>query len=107
MEYGPAPMSGVWKPAYQKPRPARPLLHVVEPDHGTPPEAVKQEFDVAARVLQELSSRQVNLRFEVDYRVGRVRVQVLNGDGAVVREIPHRSLLDTLSGGGLLVDQHG
>jgi hypothetical protein len=32
---------------------------------------------------------------------------VLNGDGAVVREIPARSLLDTLSGGGLIVDQLG
>ena len=34
-------------------------------------------------------------------------IGTLNGDGAVVREIPARSLLDTLSGGGLIVDQLG
>jgi uncharacterized FlaG/YvyC family protein len=83
------------------------VLHAVEDEHDTPPAAVQQEFDVAARVIEELSSRQVNLHFEVDHQAGKVRVQVLNGDGAVVREIPTRSLLDTLSGGGLIVDQLG
>ena len=68
---------------------------------------MQQEFDVAARVIEELSSRQVNLHFEVDHEAGKVRVQVLSGDGSVVREIPARSLLDTLSGGGLIVDQLG
>ena len=83
------------------------MLRAVEPVHESPPAAVQQEFDVAARVIEELSSRQVNLHFEVDHEAGKVRVQVLNGHGAVVREIPTRSLLDTLSGGGLIVDQLG
>ena len=98
MEYGPAPISGVGKPTQRTASPPRPVLRAVEQD--TPPPAVQQEFE-------ELSSRQVNLHFEVDHEAGKVRVQVLNGDGAVVREIPARSLLDTLSGGGLIVDQLG
>ena len=105
MEYGPAPISGVGKPTQRTASPPRPVLRAVEQD--TPPPAVQQEFDVAARVIEELSSRQVNLHFEVDHEAGKVRVQVLSGDGSVVREIPARSLLDTLSGGGLIVDQLG
>jgi hypothetical protein len=107
MEYGPSPISGVGKPTQRTAPEPRPLLRVVEGDNDTPPAAVRQEFEVAARVIEELSSRQVNLHFEVDHRAGKVRVQVLNGDGAVLREIPARSLLDTLSGGGLIVDQLG
>ncbi len=107
MEYGPAPISGIGKPTQRNAAPPRPALRAVEQEHETPPAAVQQEFDVAARVIEELSSRQVNLHFEVDHDAGKVRVQVLNGDGAVVREIPARSLLDTLSGGGLIVDQLG
>jgi uncharacterized FlaG/YvyC family protein len=107
MEYGPAPISGIGKPTQRTATPPRPVLRAVEQAHETPPAAVQQEFDVAARVIEELSSRQVNLHFEVDHSAGKVRVQVLNGDGAVVREIPARSLLDTLSGGGLIVDQLG
>jgi hypothetical protein len=105
MEYGPAPISGVGKPTQRTASPPRPVLRAVDDD--TPPPAVQQELDVAARVIEELSSRQVNLHFEVDHNAGRVRVQVLSGDGSVVREIPARSLLDTLSGGGLIVDQLG
>ena len=107
MEYGPSPISGVGKPTQRTAPQPRPVLRVVEGEHDTPPAAVQQQFDVAARVIEELSSRQVNLHFEVDHEAGRVRVQVLNGDGAVMREIPARSLLDVLSGGGLMVDQLG
>jgi hypothetical protein len=104
MEYGPVPISGVGKPTQRTAPPPRSALRA---EHDTPPPAVQQEFDVAARVIEELSSRQVNLHFEVDHQAGKVRVQVLSGDGSVVREIPARSLLDTLSGGGLIVDQLG
>ena len=107
MDYGPAPISGVPKPTQRPAQPSRPVLRVVDQEHDTPPAAVQQEFDVAARVIEELSSRQVNLHFEVDHDAGSVRVQVLNGDGSVVKEIPARSLFDTLSGGGLLVDELG
>jgi hypothetical protein len=107
MEYGPAPISGVGKPTQHTAPPSRPVLRAVGGEYDTPPAAVQQEFDVAARVIEELSSRRVNLHFEVDHQARKVRVQVLNGDGAVLREIPTRSLLDTLAGGGLIVDQVG
>ena len=73
-----------------------------------PPEQVRQELDTAARVIEELSSRQVNLHFEVDPSgSGPVRVQVRDASGNVLREIPSRSLFETLAGGGLLIDQRG
>jgi uncharacterized FlaG/YvyC family protein len=72
-----------------------------------PPPEIEHEYNVAAQVIEELASRQVNLHFEVDHDAGTVRVQVLSGDGTILREIPAQSLLETLSGGGLLVDQHG
>ena len=102
MDNGPAPTSGVPKPTQRPAQPSRPVLRAVDQEHDTPPAAVRQEFDVAARVLEELSSQRVSLHFEVDHNAGKVRVQVLNGDGAVIREIPASSLFDTLSGGGLI-----
>ena len=101
-----APIVGVSKPA-PSPSPARrqPPLHAV-PDG--PPEHLQQELSTAARVIEELSSRQVNLHFEVDPSgTGPVRVQVRDGHGNVLREIPSRSLFETLAGGGLLIDQRG
>ena len=74
---------------------------------ASPPPEVRQELDAAAQVIQQLSSQHINLHFEVDDESSRVRVQVLDGSGQVIREIPPKSLLDTLSGGGLLFDQHG
>lgn len=107
MEHGPAPISGVPKPTHRPAQPSRPVLRAVENGHDTPPAAVEHEFDVAARVLEHLSSQQVNLHLEVDHDAGSVRVQVLNGDGSIVKEIPTRSLFDTLSGSGPLVDELG
>jgi hypothetical protein len=72
-----------------------------------PPPELQHELNVAAQVIEELSSKQINLHFEVDDDSNSVRVQVLDGDGKILREIPARSLLDTLSGGGLLIDKHG
>lgn len=74
---------------------------------ATPPPELKQDLAVAQHVIEELQSRQVDLHFEVDEAEGRVRVQVRNGAGEVIREIPTRSLLETLSGGGLLIDLKG
>jgi uncharacterized FlaG/YvyC family protein len=107
VDYGPAPISGVPKPTQRPAQPSRAVLRVVDQERDTPPAAVEQQLDVAARVIEELSARQVNLHFEVDHDAGKVRVQVLNGEGSVVREIPARSLFDTLSGGGLIVDERG
>ena len=56
-------------------------------------------------MIAELASRQVNLHFEVDQGTGKVRVEMIDGNGQVIREIPTQRLLDTLSGGGLLIDE--
>ncbi len=104
-DHGTPPIQGIGK-APATPTPAkRPQLRAVDP--GPPPADIEQEYNVAAQVIEELAARQVNLHFEVDHAAGTVRVQVLSGDGSLVREIPTRSLLDTLSGGGLLVDENG
>jgi hypothetical protein len=105
-DHGTPPIQGIGK-APATPTPAKRTLLRAVVDPGPPPADIEQEYNVAAQVIEELAARQVNLHFEVDHAAGTVRVQVLNGSGAVVREIPARSLLDTLSGGGLLVDEHG
>lgn len=72
-----------------------------------PPAQVQRDLDMAQHVIDQLAQNQVNLHFEVDRDSGTVRVQLLDAGGHVFREIPARSLLDTLSGGGLLLDQTG
>jgi uncharacterized FlaG/YvyC family protein len=72
-----------------------------------PPAALQAEYQAAAKAIEELAAQQVNLHFEVDSESNKVRVQVLDHDGRVMREIPARSLLDMLSGGGLLIDERG
>jgi uncharacterized FlaG/YvyC family protein len=85
----------------------RRLTAVPSTQADEPPAALEAEYRAAARVIEDLAAQQVNLHFEVDERSNRVRVQVLDGSGAVIREIPARSLLDMLSGGGLMIDTHG
>jgi FlaG protein len=71
---------------------------------ASPPAELQQELATAQQVIADLTSRQVNLHFEVDRDTGKVRVEMIDGEGKVIREIPARRLLDTLSGGGLLID---
>lgn len=66
---------------------------------ATPPPEVLEALDAAARVLEELASKRISLHFEYDDRVNQVRVQVVNGEGAVVREIPPSVLVDIAAGG--------
>jgi uncharacterized FlaG/YvyC family protein len=66
---------------------------------------VQADLATAQQVIAELRARQVNLHFDVDHDTGQVRVEMLNGDGEVIKEIPARRVLDTLSGGGLLFDE--
>lgn len=73
---------------------------------SSPPPALQAEYSVAAQAIETLASQQINLHFEVDER-NTVHVQVLDSDGQVLKEIPASSLFDTLSGGGLLIDQRG
>jgi hypothetical protein len=71
---------------------------------ASPPVELQQELATAQQVIADLTSRQVNLHFEVDHDTGKVRVEMIDGEGKVIREIPARRLLDTLSGGGLMID---
>ena len=72
-----------------------------EPAFGfpaTPPPEALAELDKAARVLDELTTKQVDLHFEVDAASDRIHVQVRDGQGNVLREIPATKLLDVLAG---------
>ncbi len=71
----------------------------------TPPPELQRDLATAQQVIAELSSRQVNLHFDVDQSTGKVRVTMIDGNGKVIREVPAQRLLDTLSGGGLLIDE--
>jgi FlaG protein len=103
-EHGITPISGVDSVALGRTGRQAPALHAVP---SQPPAALADEYHAAARVIEELAAQQINLHFEVDGSSNRVRVQMLDRNGDVIREIPARSLLDSLSGGGLIVDHRG
>lgn len=107
MEHGISPVGPVGSPGGPPTQNRRPRLTVAYSAPSEPPAELHSELDAAARVIEQLSAQQVNLHFEVDERAGSVRVQVVDSKGTVLREIPPRSLLDTLSGGGLLIDERG
>ncbi|HYW28712.1 MAG TPA: flagellar protein FlaG [Gaiellales bacterium] len=100
-DHGITPISGVESIALGRTGRPAPALQLVPSE---PPAALADEYHAAARVIEELAARQINLHFEVDEDANRVRVQVLDQHGDVIREIPARSLLDSLSGGGLIID---
>jgi hypothetical protein len=64
---------------------------------STPPAGLGPELDAAARAAADLADRGGRLRFERSD--GHVRIEVLDGHGNVVREIPPASLLETLASG--------
>lgn len=77
---------------------------------GQPPPDLLAELDRAAAVMQELAAHQINLKFDVDGASGRVRVKVIDGTGALIREIGAGHMLDVLSSGsasGLTVNAVG
>ena len=78
---------------------------------ASPPAEVLDALDTAARVLEDLRTKQINLSFstEGDGGVKRVRVEVRDASGALVREIPPRHLLDLLAGDtrGVTIDALG
>jgi FlaG protein len=73
---------------------------------SSPPPELQQDFATAQEMAAELESRQVNLHFDVDGDTGRVRIELLDSSGEVLREIPATHLLDALSGGATLIDEH-
>ena len=77
---------------------------------AAPPADLLTELDRAASVIDELQSRQVSVRFEVDEKTNKVRVQVVDGEGKLLREIPATRMLDVLASGsasGLAVNAVG
>ena len=101
-DHGITPISGIDGVARTVPAPRQ--ARALQAVPSEPPPALAQEYQAAARVIEELAASQVNLHFEID-EGNRVHVQMLDKDGKLIREIPARSLLDSLSGGGLLIDQ--
>jgi len=77
----------------------------------SPPPEVLAALDAAAGAIADLQARQVNLSFKVegDGAVKRIRIEVRDASGALVREIPTRQLVDLLAGDtrGVTVDTQG
>lgn len=66
---------------------------------AAPPPEVLDALDTAARVLEELASRRIGLRFEYVEGAHEVRIQVVNEtDGSVIREIPPGGLAELAAG---------
>jgi uncharacterized FlaG/YvyC family protein len=78
---------------------------------ASPPAEVLHELDAAARVIEELASRDIALRFSVDEETKKVRIEVKDATtGQTIRTIPATSLLDALHSGGsrgLMVNELG
>lgn len=63
-----------------------------------PPPEVLASLDKAARVIDELSARRMNLHFAVDDKTKKIEVEVRDGNGKLVRYIPTSKALDVLAG---------
>ena len=69
---------------------------------AAPPPEVLEAMDAAGRVARELHASGRELRFTPpEGPVGRVRVEVCDLDGNVLREIPPSELLDVATGAQL------
>lgn len=74
---------------------------------ASPPPDVLADVEHAARALAEMAAKQVELHFTVD-GANRVHVQVRDGQGRIVREIPASRAIDLLTGSdGAIVDRYG
>jgi hypothetical protein len=62
-----------------------------------PPPGLLRALDRAAKVAAELDARRLSVRFETDAD-SRVRAQVIDADGNVVRQLPVGEALELLSG---------
>jgi FlaG protein len=72
---------------------------------GSPPPELQQDLATAQQVIAQLAAQQVNLHFDVDQSTGKVRIEMIDGNGKLIKEIPARRVLDSLTGGGLLIDE--
>ena len=65
---------------------------------ASPPPELAAEIDRAAQRADELQAEGRQLRFRVDDRSGRVKVEVLDHDGNVVHQLPLTEVLDVAAG---------
>lgn len=96
-------------PRTEAPPPVAPE-HPLDPPPESPPAEVLEALDHAQRVLANLDLKHYSLRFSVDEGTSRIRVQVRDEQGNVVREIPPWHALAVLSGDrpfGLGIDARG
>lgn len=68
---------------------------------AAPPPELARQVDAATRRYDWLRENGRELRFEYDEDKGRVRVEVRNLEGRLLREIPPSAALDAASGGPL------
>jgi YD repeat-containing protein len=68
---------------------------------ASPPPEVLEAMDAAGRVARELHAQGRELRFTPAQDGGRVRVEVRDLDGNVLRTIPPSELLDVATGAPL------
>ena len=67
----------------------------------SPPAGVMREVEAASRRAEWLREQGQELHFEVDADTGRVRVEVRNLDGEVIRVVPASEGLAIATGGPL------
>jgi hypothetical protein len=85
-------------PRAEPPQQAPVTEHVPDGVPGRPPTEVLEALDQAQRVIAEFEAKSLSLHFSVDEATDRIRVQVKDASGNVVREIPARQALEMLSG---------
>jgi hypothetical protein len=93
-------------PAARKAAPAAARFSLAPSDTGipaTPPPEVLQALDRVQRVARELRSQGLDVRFGIDETQG-AKVQIVDAEGNVVRDVPVVQALDLLSGDQPLAD---
>jgi len=70
-------------------------------DQGGPPPELKAEMATAAKVAADLHAQGRELRFERDDRTGKIRVELRDLEGNVLRVIPSSKALDIARGAPL------
>jgi hypothetical protein len=96
---GPAPVDPAAPARRRRPAaPAAPPAAVTQPIPAAPPQEVLDGLDTAARVLNDLDAKQVDLHLAVDDHTGRVHVELRDAEGQVLRRVPSGQALDLLAG---------
>ena len=65
---------------------------------ASPPPEVLYALDRAQSVLAELASRQVSMHISVDEDTSRIHVELRDGEGRLIREVPASHATGMLSG---------